>query len=261
MTDQLAKRTIEREGSFVIPYLSKQMKLLDVGCGPGSISLGLARHLSEGSLVGIDTELSQIDLARKTAQENNVTNVTNAKFQQASVYELPFEDESFDFVFGHAVFLCLSKPEIAMQELFCVCKKGGLIGLREGLRMGEDFSELPISDRFKDISQLLREMIRLSGSDPDIALRYKGLLHSAGFQDSQLALDSVIYDCPQDMELLKNWNKGMFQGTFGKLAVEQALITQRELDNFITKMDHWYKDPAAFSYVTWLQSIARKPLV
>jgi cyclopropane fatty-acyl-phospholipid synthase-like methyltransferase len=45
---ELAHRTAAKEGAFFLPYLRPGMRLLDLGCGPGSITLGLAEAVAPG---------------------------------------------------------------------------------------------------------------------------------------------------------------------------------------------------------------------
>jgi 2-polyprenyl-3-methyl-5-hydroxy-6-metoxy-1,4-benzoquinol methylase len=61
----MASRTAEREGAFFLAHLQLGMRVLDVGCGPGTITLGLARAAASAEVVGIDVDQSQIDAARR----------------------------------------------------------------------------------------------------------------------------------------------------------------------------------------------------
>jgi ubiquinone/menaquinone biosynthesis C-methylase UbiE len=76
------------------------MDVLDVGCGVGSIDLDLAPALAPGRVVGIDADPGQIETARRSATERGIANV---EFVTSSVYELPFEEATFDVVYANAV--------------------------------------------------------------------------------------------------------------------------------------------------------------
>ena len=67
-----AARTASREAAFFLPYLRSGTQVLDVGCGPGSITLGLAEAVAPGSVVGIDFQPAQIKQARASAAERAV---------------------------------------------------------------------------------------------------------------------------------------------------------------------------------------------
>src|SRR5262245_34757282 len=97
----LARRTVESHAAFLLPYLRPGLRVLDCGCGPASITCGLARLVQPGRVVGCDRDASQIELARARAMTESVDNVT---FEVGSIYELPLAAGSFDVVVAHAVF-------------------------------------------------------------------------------------------------------------------------------------------------------------
>jgi ubiquinone/menaquinone biosynthesis C-methylase UbiE len=69
----MAQRTAASHAAFLVPHLRDSARLLDCGCGPGSISCDFARILSAGHVTGIDREESQIELARSRASEQQLT--------------------------------------------------------------------------------------------------------------------------------------------------------------------------------------------
>ena len=87
------------------------MKLLDCGCGNGSIILGLAKAIFPDMLTGIDREASQIQIAAENAFTQGVS---NANFLERNIYALPFRDNSFDAIFSHALFEHLQEPAQAL---------------------------------------------------------------------------------------------------------------------------------------------------
>lgn len=114
MVSFMAQRTADTHATFFLPHLKPGWRLLDAGCGPGTITLGLARKVAPGHVIGIDVEDSQFAASREEAQRQDL----NVEFRKAIVYELPFEDQSFDAVFSHALLEHLSDPAVAIAE-FC----------------------------------------------------------------------------------------------------------------------------------------------
>jgi ubiquinone/menaquinone biosynthesis C-methylase UbiE len=71
----MALRTAKEEGAFFLQYLCSGMRVLDVGCGPGSITLGFAEAVTPGDVIGIDFQPSQIAKARHLMAERGLINL------------------------------------------------------------------------------------------------------------------------------------------------------------------------------------------
>ena len=97
------------------------MRLLDVGCGPGSITCGLAERLAPGLVVGVDLSRETLAAARKDASARGLTNL---QYEEGSVYQLPFRDASFDVAYAHQVFQHLREPGAALREMLRVVRSG-----------------------------------------------------------------------------------------------------------------------------------------
>lgn len=128
------RRTAENTCQYMIPYLletAKQnpnLKLLDVGCGPGSISVGLAKYIPDGQVTGVDLSPAVLEKAQQLAKEQAISNVS---FQTANIYELPFEDGTFDVIHTHQTICHCRNAVGAIKELIRVARKGGIVCMRE----------------------------------------------------------------------------------------------------------------------------------
>ncbi|KAK4541855.1 hypothetical protein LTR36_007387 [Oleoguttula mirabilis] len=129
-------RTAEGECQYMLPSFQQKiaanpkLRLLDVGCGPGSITLGLARLMPDGEAIGFDLSDTVLAKAREDAQKQGVTNLN---FVRGDVYSLPFEDGYFDVVHTHQAVAHFHEHVQAIKELVRVTKKGGgIICMREG---------------------------------------------------------------------------------------------------------------------------------
>jgi ubiquinone/menaquinone biosynthesis C-methylase UbiE len=189
MMNFLAQRTAETHARFFLPYLKPGTYVLDAGCGPGTITFGLARKVDPGHVVGIDVEESQFEQARAIAQSEGL----NVEFRKGSVYQLPFKDEQFDAVFSHAVLEHLSDPPAAIAEFRRVLKRGGVIGLRAG-----DLGGLLIDADSEGPAQAFASYLaqqKRGAKDPNIGRKLARLMRRAGFSvEKMTASYEVISD-------------------------------------------------------------------
>lgn len=189
MVQFMAQRTAQTHASFFLPHLKPGWHVLDAGCGPGTITLGLARRSHPGNVVGIDVEDSQFGQASATAQLEGL----NVEFRKGSVYELPFEDRTFDAVFSHAVLEHLGDPAAAIAEFRRVLKPGGLIGLRSG-----DLGGLLIDADSDGPAQAFASYLtqqKEGDKDPNVGRKLARLMRYAGFSvDKMTASYEVISD-------------------------------------------------------------------
>jgi ubiquinone/menaquinone biosynthesis C-methylase UbiE len=175
----MSQRTADTHAAFFLTHLQPGWRVLDAGCGPGTITLGLARAVRPGHVTGVDLEGSQSAAVHEEAEREGLT----VDFRKASIYELPFENESFDAVFSHAVFTHLSDPIAALIELRRVLKPRGVIGLRAG-----DLGGFLIDASSGEAEQAMRAYIERekgSGKDPNIGRKLGRLLQQAGFHVQQ----------------------------------------------------------------------------
>jgi SAM-dependent methyltransferase len=120
------RKRSKTSAAFFVPFLNDAMEILDMGCGPGTITTALARVAKRA--IGIDINAHAIAAARQTA-----SHVQNVSFVTGTMTELPFDDKRFDAVFFHAVLYHLDAITLAstLSEARRVLKPGGLIVTRD----------------------------------------------------------------------------------------------------------------------------------
>ena len=125
-------RTVENSAPHLIPYLAPDLKILDVGCGPGTITVDLASRVPSGFVYAIDPSPSVIEQARQHAKEKGVTNV---RFEVGDIFDWKslggVEEDGFDVVHAHQVLQHLQDPLGAMKEMIRLTKKGGIVAARD----------------------------------------------------------------------------------------------------------------------------------
>lgn len=251
---QHARRTAEREAAYLLPHLTPGMRLLDVGCGPGTITTGLARAVAPGETVGIEVVPDVLDQARAHAAEEGVTNL---RFEEASVYALPYEDASFDAAHAHQVLQHLTRPEDAAREVLRILKPGGIFGVRDA-----DYATMTAWPRSPELDRWLEVyhgVATQNGADADAGRRLGAWLRQAGFADLATTATAVVFATPEDVQ---NWGYSWAERTqhsaFGQQAVEYGVASERELQEIAAGWRAWADDPDAFFVYTNVEVVATR---
>ena len=121
-------RTAENSAAYLLPFLAPGATLLDIGCGPGTITVDLAERVAPGTVVGIDRAEDVLAVARASAAERGLHNVT---FAVGDAYRLQFPDDSVDVVHAHQVLQHLTDPVAALTEMRRVGRPGGVVAVRD----------------------------------------------------------------------------------------------------------------------------------
>ncbi len=242
--------------AFFLPHLTPGMRLLDGGCGPGTITLDLAKIVAPGEVVGIDIEPSQIELARTMAAERGVSNV---HFEVADLYSLPFPDESFDAVFLHGVLEHLSDPVRGLREVLRVLKQGGVLGARHADFGG--FLLEPASSPLDQFVPLFERLTLHNGADPQAGRHQLRWLTEAGFTRIEM---SASYDCWTSTPELKQVSARFLEclvsdSAFARQLATAGLADQTELESMQRAFAEWGKDSVAFAAEAWTEAVAWKP--
>jgi len=124
--DIYAARGLEKTFPQLKPYLFQGARVLDVGCGPGTITTDVAQVVQPGEAFGIDPEEASIAQANQIKSERQIQNVT---FQIGDARALSFEDHEFDVVYAHALLGWFPESIRALAEMRRVTRKGGLVAV------------------------------------------------------------------------------------------------------------------------------------
>ena len=101
--------------------LIKNKNVIDIGCGSGRFAMALSK-MGAKKVTAVDINPQGIEIAKKFAKDSNISNI---EFIEHNVLDLPFEDESFDFVFSKGVLHHTGNLEKGLDEYSRVLKKGG----------------------------------------------------------------------------------------------------------------------------------------
>lgn len=243
----VANRDAGRFLPFLLPYVRPGMDVLDVGCGIGSIALDLAPTLAPGRIVGIDADLGQIETARRAAAERGIG---NAEFQMSSVYELPFEAETFDVVYANAVLMYVRDQVEALREMRRVLRKDGLAAVTDDdlgtVVMSPERPELELAPRLFELA------VAREGGNARYSRRLRTLMLEAGFARTKgVAHAPEVYGDLDSTRWFAEFAVGLFEAPeMTKVILEEGWATRAELDAVTAVLREWGERPDAFA--SWL---------
>ena len=251
----LARRTADSCAHFLLPHLRPGMTLLDCGCGPATITVGLAEAIAPGEVAAIDLDEEQLDAARAHAEAVGASNI---RFQTASARALPFDDEAFDVVFFHAVLCYFPDPLVALAEARRVLRPGGVVAVRDiDVANWYAVPTDPVRDRF---SAIYAGLVESDGGDARIGRRLRPLLHQAGF-DSTIGSASFAHYGEPDRVRAKCLGTAELWGGDGFAAkvTELALTDATELRQIVASFRELAERPDAFFAEAWGEAVGWKP--
>ena len=121
-------RTAANSAAYLVGELRPGLDVLDVGCGPGTITADLASLVAPGRVTAVDTSDDILAQAAEVAAERGLDNV---EFAVADVHALDYPDDSFDVVHAHQVLQHVGDPVQALREMRRVCRPGGVVAARD----------------------------------------------------------------------------------------------------------------------------------
>lgn len=231
-------RTVDNSAAYLTGRLESGRSLLDVGCGPGTLTVDLARHVAPGRVVGVDSVEAIVEQARTAAPDD----LPNLSFEVGDVYALGFEDDSFDIVHAHQVLQHLSDPVTALREMRRVCRPGGIVAVRDADY--EAMTWLPSDERLDRWLSLYRAVAVANGGQPDAGRYLLHWVHEAGFSQVEASASAWCFVTPEE----RGWWGGLWadrirQSSFADHAIETGLATRADLEDLAAGWLDWAADP------------------
>jgi SAM-dependent methyltransferase len=227
-------RTAENSAGYLLAALRPGLDLLDVGCGPGTITVDLAARVAPGRVVGLDVSADPLAEARAAADRAGVA----VSFEVGDVYALAAADHSFDVVHAHQVLQHLTDPVAALREMTRVCRPGGLIAVRD-----VDYaatSWFPLDDGLTRWLALNEQVTRRNDAEPDAGRRLLSWAHAAGLRDVTATTSSWCFASPAEREWWGNsWAGRATTSSFAEQAMDYGLATAAELEEIAAAWLRW----------------------
>jgi ubiquinone/menaquinone biosynthesis C-methylase UbiE len=227
-------RTAENSAAYLLPSLVRGMSLLDVGCGPGTVTADLAARLSPGTVVGVDASAGVVAEAKERARRAG----SGAAFCVGDAYGLGFADAAFDVVHAHQVLQHLARPVEALCEMRRVLRPGGLVAVRDS-----DYSAFTWApaDRWLDRwLDLYHEVTAANGADADAGRRLGDWVAEAGFSRPRVTRGTWVFDDPDRRQWWGGlWADRVVHSDFAAQALSYGLAGEAELEAIAAAFRRW----------------------
>lgn len=226
-------RTVENSAAYLAPHLVPGATVLDVGCGPGTITVDMARRVDPGEVIGIDPSADIVDDARAGA-----TGVRNVEFRVGDIYTLDVADAGFDVVHAHQVLQHLPDPVGALQAMAHASKPGGVVAARDGdYGAFRWYPDEPALDRWLE---LYSAIARHNGGEPDAGRFLLAWAHAAGFDDVVPGASCWCFATPDERAWWGGlWADRMTTSAVARQAVDENFTTADELREIAEGWRRW----------------------
>lgn len=255
--EKLAERNAADYADFLLPHLTPTSRVLDIGCGEGTLSIGLATVA--GHVVGIDRDDEAFADVRRYAAENEIDNV---EFHAGDVYSLALPDNEFDACLCHSLLEAVDRPLHALHEIKRTLKPGGVCGAASvdygGLIMAGPNE--PLLRRFYAIRERIWQAD--AGSDPYRGSTLRGLLTAAGFENVVATAKYFSYGTAEAVRTFGTARaRDCRDESYAGSAQAHGLASERDLEAMEDAWVEWSQSPDAYAAFAWCRATGFKPLV
>ena len=245
-------RTVENSAAYLLPYLSGGTTVLDVGCGPGTITADIARIVAPGAVIGVDAASGVI----ATAQADSTPAGLNVAYRVDDAYALAAADGSVDIVHAHQVLQHLADPVAALCEWRRVCVSGGVVAARDA-----DYSAFhwyPADPRLDRWLELYCLAARANAGEPDAGRHLLAWAHAAGFTDVTATASVWCFANPAGREYWGGmWADRILKSALTDQLIRDGLSTPDELRGISDAFRAWTAHPDGWFLVPHGEIICR----
>jgi SAM-dependent methyltransferase len=247
-------RTAENSAPHLLPLLQPGQSLLDVGCGPGTITLDLAARVSPGRVLGLDSAADVVEKAEAGRRDSGVSNV---EFAVGDVYHLDLAEQSFDVVHAHQVLQHLTDPVAALREMRRVLRPDGVLAIRDSDYAG--FVWAPRDARLDRWLELYHQATARNRAEADAGRFLLGWAQAAGLRDIRVSSSTWTFADPDS----RAWWGGLWAdrvrlSAFAEQALAYGLSSQGELDDIADAFRSWAQREDGCFVLLHVEVIARR---
>ena len=248
-----SRRGAADSAAYLLAHLRAGMDLLDVGCGPASITADLAERVAPGRVVALDAAAGALEAARATLSERGLSE--QVEVTCGDVMALPFEDASFDVVHAHQVLQHLTDPVGALAEMRRVTRPGGIVAVRDAVYSAMTWFPEPAG--MEQWRSVYMATARANGGEPDAGSRLLSWAREAGFTDVTASASTWCYATPADRAWQSQTWAQRCLTSFGPRAVELGLADGADLEAMAQAWRQWGDSEDAWFVVVHGEVLAR----
>jgi SAM-dependent methyltransferase len=243
-------RTVENSAAYLAPHLAPGMRVLDVGCGPGTITADLARRVAPGEVVGVDPDAGVLERARANAE--------GVRFVVGDALDLSEVGGPFDVVHAHQVLLHLGDPVAALREMIGVTAPGGLVATRDCDYAG--IVHHPHDPRLDRWLAIYRAVAHAHGTEPDAGRRVLEWARAAGAVDATPSASIWSFATPEERAWWGGqWAERIVDSTIAERAVAGGFATPEEFADIADAWRTWAEHPDGWFSIPHGEILIRVP--
>ncbi len=232
-------RTVQNSAAYLLPELRAGLRVLDVGSGPGTITVDLAERVAPGRVTALETSEAALDLTRAEAERCGITTID---FVVGDVHALDMASGTYDIVHAHQVLQHVADPIGALREMVRVCRPGGVVAARDGDY--DAFTWYPSSAGLDRWRELYQAAARANGGEPNAGRRLVAWAHAAGCANVSASATSWCYATPESrLEWGGMWAERITGSAIAEQLVSSGLAIRDDLQDVAAAWRDWAADP------------------
>ena len=177
----------------------KNMRILDVGCGSGEVSILLSELMEDtGEIIGVDIDESAVESARISVKNKGIKNIS---FIAGEIETLDDDLKYFDAIVGRRVLMYLPNPYNTIKILKSYLKPDGLMIFQESDSGGSNLTAKNLK-KHAQVQKWVWDTIKREGGNINIGSEMYGLFIKAGLNVKDVKAEAVLQTAGNDLAWL-----------------------------------------------------------